>query len=298
MVVEIRNLGTEQRNERSANLDQLSTREIIQIMNEEDLNVVAGVKEGLPQIEKCVEAMIKTLNNKGHIFYMGAGTSGRTGIIDAVECGPTFSCTDEFQAIMAGGNGAVFKAVEGCEDDDVQAVVDLKERGFTKDDMLIGVAASGRTPYVIGALKYARELGAVTGCVCCNKNTEIGKLVDYPIEVSAGPEVLTGSTRLKSGTCQKVIINMLSTASMIGVGKIYKNLMVDVMATNQKLYTRCRHIVMDATGCDYDTADKALIETKNHCKPAIVMILLNCSKDEAEKALVESNGWVRKAVEK
>jgi len=297
-MVEIRNIGTEQRNKKSANLDELSTREIITLMNEEDLNVVAGIKEELPNIEKCIEAMIKVLKNKGHIFYMGAGTSGRVGIIDAVECGPTFGCTDEFQAIIAGGDGAVFKAVEGSEDDEIQAVKDLKEKGFTKNDMLIGVAASGRTPYVIGALKYARELGAVTGCVCCNKNTEIGKLVDYPIEVTAGPEVLTGSTRLKSGTCQKIIINMLSTASMIGVGKIYKNLMVDVMATNKKLVARCRNIVMDATGCDYETADKTLTETNNRCKLAIVMILLNCSKEEAEKSLLKNNGWVRKAIEK
>jgi len=297
-MVEIRNIGTEQRNKKSANLDELSTREIISLMNEEDLNVVAGIKEELPNIEKCIEAMIQVLKNKGHIFYIGAGTSGRVGIIDAVECGPTFGCTDEFQAIIAGGDGAVFKAVEGSEDDEAQAVQDLKERGFAKNDMLIGVAASGRTPYVIGALKYARELGTVTGCVCCNKNTEIGKLVDYPIEVTAGPEVLTGSTRLKSGTCQKIIINMLSTASMIGIGKIYKNLMVDVMATNKKLVARCRNIVMDATGCDYETADKALKETNNRCKLAIVMILLDCSKEEAEKALLKNNGWVRKALQK
>ncbi len=297
-VVDIKNLGTEQRNEKTQNLDQLSTMEIIKIMNEEDLNVVAAVKEALPQIEKVVGAMIETLSNNGRIVYAGAGTSGRTGIIDAVECGPTFSCTTEFLGLMAGGYGAIVKAVEGAEDKKELCVEDLKNNNFTSKDLFIGVAASGRTPYVIGGIEYAKSLGAKTACVCCNKNTEIGKLVDYPIEVSAGPEVLTGSTRLKSGTCQKVIINMLSTATMVGMGKVYKNLMVDVMATNGKLVERCRQIVMAATGCDWDTADKALNQTNNHCKEAIVMILLGVDYEQAKEKLAESKGWVRKAVEK
>ena len=234
-MTDIKNIGTEQRNEKTKDLDLLSTMDILKIMNEEDLNVVAGVKKALPQIEKVVEAMIVALKNGGRVIYVGAGTSGRTGIIDAVECGPTFSCTYEFLGLIAGGYGAIVKAVEGAEDKKELCVEDLKNNNFTSKDLLVGVAASGRTPYVIGGIEYAKEIGAKTACVCCNLNTKIGAMVDYPIEVSAGPEVLTGSTRLKSGTCQKVIINMLSTASMVGLGKVYKNLMVDVMATNEKL---------------------------------------------------------------
>ena len=296
-MVNINHLGTEQRNEKTKDLDLLSTMEIIQIMNEEDLNVVAGVKQALPQIEKVVHAMIEALSNGGRIVYVGAGTSGRTGIIDAVECGPTFSCTYEFLGLIAGGYGAIVKAVEGAEDKKELCVEDLKNNNFTEKDLLVGVAASGRTPYVIGGIEYAKSLGAKTACVCCNIDTEIGKIVDYPIEVSAGPEILTGSTRLKSGTCQKVIINMLSTAAMVGMGKVYKNLMVDVMATNIKLVERCRQIVMAATGCDWETADAALSQTDNHCKEAIVMILLGVDVNEAKEKLAASKGWVRKAVE-
>ncbi len=296
-MVNIKNLGTEQRNERTSNLDLLSTMEILQIMNEEDLNVVAGVKKALLQIEKVVEAMTATLQNKGRIVYVGAGTSGRTGIIDAVECGPTFSCTTEFLGLIAGGYGAIVKAVEGAEDRKDLCVKDLKDNNFSKNDLLVGIAASGRTPYVIGGIEYAKQIGAKTACVCCNLNTEIGALVDYPIEMSAGPEILTGSTRLKSGTSQKVIINMLSTATMIRTGKVYKNLMVDVMATNGKLVERCRQIVMAATDCDYETADKTLNITGNHCKEAIVMILLGVDLETAKRKLDESQGVVRKAVE-
>lgn len=296
-MVNINHLGTEQRNEKTKDLDLLSTMEIIRIMNEEDLNVVAGVKQALPQIEKVVHAMIEALSNGGRIVYVGAGTSGRTGIIDAVECGPTFSCTYEFLGLIAGGYGAIVKAVEGAEDKKELCVEDLKNNNFTEKDLLVGVAASGRTPYVIGGIEYAKSLGAKTACVCCNIDTEIGKIVDYPIEVSAGPEILTGSTRLKSGTCQKVIINMLSTAAMVGMGKVYKNLMVDVMATNIKLVERCRQIVMAATGCDWVTADAALNQTDNHCKEAIVMILLGVDVNEAKEKLAASKGWVRKAVE-
>ena len=296
-MVDIRNLGTEQRNEKTAELDSLSTMEILQIMNEEDYNVVRAVGKALPQIEAVVQQMIKTLENGGRVIYTGAGTSGRTGIIDAVECGPTFGCTNEFLGLIAGGYGAIFKAVEGAEDSEELGVQDLKENDFSAKDMFIGVAASGRTPYVIGGIKYARELGATTACVCCNINTKIGELVDYPIEVNAGPEVLTGSTRLKSGTCQKVIINMLSTSTMIGLGKVYKNLMVDVMATNEKLVERCRNIVINATGCDYATADSTLKITNNQCKEAIVMIELGVDHNEARERLAKAKGWVRRALE-
>ena len=295
-MVDIKNLGTEQRNEKTKDLDLLSTMQILEIMNEEDLNVVSGVKKVLPQIEKVVEAMVITLKNGGRIIYAGAGTSGRTGIIDAVECGPTFGCTNEFLGLMAGGYDAIVKAVEGNEDDKELCINDLKTNNFTNKDLFVGVAASGRTPYVIGGIEYAKEIGAKTACVCCNLNTKIGSMVDYPIEVSVGPEVLTGSTRLKSGTCQKVIINMLSTTCMIKMGKVYKNLMVDVMATNEKLFERCRQIVMAATDCDWQTADKALKLSDNHCKEAIVMILLNVDLNTAKAKLKEADGFVRKAI--
>lgn len=297
MVSDIRNLGTEQRNEKTKDLDLLSTMQILEIMNEEDQNVTAGVKKALPQIEKVVKAMIETLSEGGRIIYAGAGTSGRTGVIDAVECGPTFSCTNEFVALMCGGNNAVFKAVEGAEDRGDLCVEDLKNCHYCDKDLFIGIAASGRTPYVIGGIEYVKKLGGKTACVCCNLNTKIGSMVDYPIEVSVGPEVLTGSTRLKSGTAQKVIINMLSTAAMVGLGKVYKNLMVDVMATNTKLVERCRQIVMAATDCDYETADKTLEITGNHCKEAIVMILLNVDLETARAKLDSANGFVRKATE-
>ena len=297
MAVDIKSLGTEQRNSKTYNIDLLSARQIIEIMNEEDLNVVAGIKKAIPQIEKVVEVIVETLRNSGRVIYVGAGTSGRIGIIDAVECGPTFGCTDEFIGLIAGGNNAVFKAVEGAEDSKELCVQDLKDINFSSKDLLIGVAASGRTPYVIGGIEYAKSLNAKTACVCCNLNTQIGALVDYPIEVSAGAEILTGSTRLKSGTCQKIIINMLSTASMIGMGKVYKNLMVDVLATNEKLVERCRRIVMEATDCTYEVADEALNKTNNNCKEAIVMILLNVDRQTAINKIKQANGFVRKAVE-
>ncbi len=296
-MVNIRNLGTEQRNEKTLNLDSLSTLEIVEIMNEEDLNVVAAVKKALPRIVRVVEAMVETLKNGGRIIYVGAGTSGRTGIIDAVECGPTFGCTTEFLGLIAGGNNAVFKAVEGAEDRKDLCIQDLKDNNFSEKDLLVAVAASGRTPYCIGGIEYAKELGAKTACVCCNLNSEIGEMVDHPIEVYAGPEVLTGSTRLKSGTCQKVIINMLSTSAMIGMGKVYKNLMVDMTPTNIKLIERCRHIVMAATDCDYETADATLKQTEdNNVKESIVMILTGVDYKTAKEQLAKNDGFIRKAL--
>ena len=295
MAVEISHLGTETRNEKTRDLDLLSTREIIAIMNEEDNNVAAAVKSALDEISAVIEQCIHAYNNGGRIIYIGAGTSGRLGLMDAVEVVPTFN-SDRFVGLIAGGEGAFIKAVEGAEDSKELCVKDLKEIGMNDKDFLIGIAASGRTPYVIGGLDYARAIGVKTGCVCCNLNTEIARHCDYPIEVSAGPEVLTGSTRLKSGTCQKVILNMISTATMIGVGKVYGNLMVDVKATNEKLVERCHRIVMEATGCDHETAGAALAQCGNSCKIAIVMILLGTSKEEAV-AKLEANGQnVRKAL--
>ena len=295
MAVNISNLATETRNEKTLNIDLLSTREIIEIMNEEDLKVVEAIKGALPAIEALIKETIKAYKNGGRIIYIGAGTSGRLGLMDAVEVVPTFN-SDRFVGLIAGGDNAFVKAVEGAEDSKELCVNDLKNLDLNEKDFVIGIAASGRTPYVIGGLDYARQIGAKTGCVCCNVNTEIAKHCDYPIELTAGPEVLTGSTRLKSGTCQKIILNMISTATMIGVGKVYGNLMVDVKATNEKLVERCRRIVMEATGCDHDKADAVLNETRNNCKQAIIMILLDIDKDEASARLAKADGFIREAL--
>jgi len=297
-MVKIDHLSTETRNQKTLNLDLLTPEEIVTIMNEEDLNVVAAVKEAIPNIVEVIKHTTEVIQNGGRVVWIGAGTSGRMGLIDAVECGPTFGCTTEWVGLLAGGLSAVVKAKEGAEDDAELGKHDVIEIGLTEKDMVIGIAASGRTPYCIGAMDYARSIGAITGCVCCNKNTELAKHADYPIEVSAGPEVLTGSTRLKSGTCQKVILNMISTATMVGCGKVFGNLMIDVKATNLKLEERCRRIVMNATDCTYQQADEALKETNNDCKTATVMILLGVSKQEAEERLSNAKGMIRTAIQK
>lgn len=295
MAVNISGLATETRNERTKELDLLSVREILEIMNDEDLNVIAAVKKAIPDVEKLINETAKAYNNGGRIIYIGAGTSGRLGLMDAVEVVPTFN-SDRFVGLIAGGDNAFVKAVEGAEDSKELCVEDLKRLELNDKDFVIGIAASGRTPYVIGGLDYAREIGCKTGCVCCNTNTEIAKHCDYPIEMNAGPEVVMGSTRLKSGTCQKIVLNMISTVTMIKVGKVFGNLMVDVRATNEKLVERCRHIVMEATGCEYSKADEVLKETNNDCKLAIIMILLNTDIDTAKKKWDDANGVIRKAL--
>ena len=295
MAVNISGLSTEARNEKTKDIDMLSTGEIIAIMNEEDLKVVAAVKQALPSVEAVIKETIKAYEAGGRIIYIGAGTSGRLGLMDAVEVVPTFN-SDRFIGLIAGGDNAFVKSVEGAEDSRELCVNDLKNINLNEKDFVIGIAASGRTPYVIGGLDYAKQIGAGTGCLCCNFNTEIARHCDFPIELNAGPEVIMGSTRLKSGTCQKIVLNMISTATMIGVGKVYGNLMVDVRATNEKLEERCRRIVMEATGCDHEKADEVLKQTNNSCKEAIVMILLNVSKDEAEEKLEKAGGHIREAL--
>ena len=294
-MVNLNGLSTETRNDKTTNLDSLSVGEIITIMNDEDLNVVAAVKGARPQIEAVIDQTIIAYKNGGRIIYIGAGTSGRLGLMDAVEVVPTYN-SESFVGLIAGGEHAFIRAVEGAEDSEELCVNDLKNIELNDKDFVLGIAASGRTPYVIGGLDYARSIGCKTGCLCCNTNTEIAKHCDYPIELSAGPEVVTGSTRLKAGTCQKVILNMISTITMVKSGKVYGNLMVDVRATNKKLEERCRRIVMEATGCDHDAADKALIETNNSCKEAILMILLGISADEAKQRIKDSDGIIREAL--
>ena len=295
MAVKIDNLSTEKRNEKTKDIDLLSVDEILKIMNEEDLKVVDAVKGALPEIRIVIDECIQTYKRGGRIIYIGAGTSGRLGLMDAVEVVPTYN-SDRFVGLIAGGDNAFVKAVEGAEDSRELAVEDLKSISLNEKDMVIGIAASGRTPYVIGGLDYAREVGASTGCLCCNFNTEIADHCDLPIELSAGPEVVTGSTRLKSGTCQKIVLNMISTVTMVKVGKVFGNLMVDVKATNEKLVERCRRVVMEATGCDHDKADAVLKETENNCKLAIVMILLNIPLNEVKEKLAQADDNIRIAL--
>lgn len=291
------NLNTEKRNQATMNLDKLSTMEFLKIMNSEDGKVVEAVRKVLPQVEKAIDLIVSCLQNKGRLIYIGAGTSGRLGILDASECPPTFSTTDEILGIMAGGDEAIRKAKEGAEDDPDLAVTDLKNLNLTKNDIVCGIAASGRTPYVIGGLKYARSLGGKTLAISCNENSEISKYADVAIEVIVGPEVITGSTRLKAGTAQKMVLNMLSTASMVRMGKVYNNLMIDVKASNKKLIERCKNIVMQACGCSYEEAEKALSMCEYKPKVAIVMILKKVDAESARRLLDKNGGFVKRAIE-
>lgn len=292
----LENLSTEHRNENTMNLDEMSIREILQTMNREDCKVPLAVEKEIEQIEKIVQMVISSFQKGGRLIYMGAGTSGRLGILDAVECPPTFGTDDEqVQGLIAGGLKAFTKAVEGAEDREDLAVDDLKSIELSDKDTVIGIAASGRTPYVIGGLKYANSVGARTASVSCNKEAAISKFANVSVEVETGAEVLTGSTRLKAGTAQKLVLNMISTASMIGVGKVYKNLMVDVQSTNVKLVERSKRIIMEATGVAYKEAERYYEKAHRNVKVAIVMILIQCEYEEAVAKLEDAKGFVRKA---
>jgi N-acetylmuramic acid 6-phosphate etherase len=293
----LENLSTETRNNKTSNLDEMTTKQILTAMNEEDHNVPTAVGNEIEHIEKLVLKVIESFKKKGRLIYIGAGTSGRLGILDAVECPPTFGTeTEMVQGLIAGGLKAFTVAVEGAEDREDFAVEDLKQINLNENDIVIGIAASGRTPYVIGGLKYAKEVGASTGSIACNKNAEISKYAEISVEVVAGPEILTGSTRLKAGTSQKLVLNMISTASMIGIGKVYKNLMVDMQPTNIKLIERSKRIIMEATDVDYETATKYYEQANKNVKVAIVMILVQCNYEEAIEKLKEADGFVRKTL--
>lgn len=298
-MIDLTKLTTEQRNPETMNLDRMSPLELVETMNKEDLKVIEAVKEVLPEVAKVIEWTTEALRSGGRIIYMGAGTSGRLGVLDAVECPPTFGVSSDLVVgLMAGGEKAFVKAVEGAEDSDTLGTEDLKNIGLNEKDVVIGIAASGRTPYVIHALRYARSLGVKTAIIACNKNSEMSKEADIAIEPVPGPEVLTGSTRLKAGTAQKLVLNMISTASMVGAGKAYENLMVDVMQSNEKLKTRAENIVMEATGCEREAARTAIDEAKGSVKLAITSILLDTPVNEAEKALEKAKGHIRKAINK
>lgn len=288
---------TESRNPRTQNLDELSIDELLATMNAEDARVPAAVAAALPAIGRAVQAASDALRAGGRLIYFGAGTSGRLGVLDAAECPPTFSASpDQVIGLLAGGNDAMFRAAEGAEDSAELGAADLAGIGLTAADVAVGIAASGRTPYVIGGLDYARGVGAVAVSIACNPDAAVSAHADIAIEVDNGPEVLTGSTRLKAGTSQKLILNMISTATMVQLGKTYGNLMVDVAPTNVKLVDRAVRIVREATGCEAAEARRALDESGNHAKTAIVMVLCGIDTAEARRRLDAANGFVRAAL--
>ena len=290
-------LSTETRNPETMNLDEMTSLEIIKAMNKEDSKVPLVISKLLPEISKVVDIAAEALKNKGRIFYIGAGTSGRLGVVDSSECPPTFNASpNDFIGLIAGGEKAFIKAVEGAEDSENLGKQDLINKNFNKNDICIGLAASGRTPYVIGGLKYAKLIGAKTVSISCNKDSKIGKIADISIEAIVGPEVLTGSTRLKAGTAQKLILNMISTGAMILNGKSYKNLMVDLQMTNKKLETRGINIIKEATGIDENEAKEYIKKANGSVKVAIVMILSNCDYETAKNKLDKSEGKVRLAI--
>lgn len=290
-------MTTESRNPNTMDLDTMSALQIVTLMNQEDEKVPLAIRQCLPQIARCAELVGQSLLNGGRLIYTGAGTSGRLGLLDAVECPPTFGVPyDTVIGLVAGGATAFTIPLEDAEDNPEEGVKDLKNICLTQKDMVIGIAASGRTPYVLGGLEYAKSLGCRTAAIVCNQNSSMAATADLAIEVSPGPECLTGSTRLKAGTCQKLILNMISTAAMVSCGKVYENLMVDVNACNEKLVLRAKKIVIEATGCDDATAESALAQSGNHPKTAITMILADCSAEEAKLRLEKAGGFVRKAI--
>jgi N-acetylmuramic acid 6-phosphate etherase len=295
---EIEKLITEQRNPATMDIDTKSALEIVRLINDEDHKVAPVVNEELPHIARAVDIVVEAFKRGGRLIYVGAGTSGRLGVLDASECPPTFGSPPEMvQGIIAGGYGALVRAVEGAEDVAENAAKDLSERALTDKDVVCGLAASRRTPYVVAAVKHAREIGAKTLYITCTPRTEIDFPVDVAICPVVGPEVIMGSTRMKAGTAQKMVCNMLTTASMIRLGKVYGNMMVDLMMTSKKLQERSKRVVMMVTGIDYEEAAEVLARAGGHVKTAVVMILAKVSADEARRRLDASDGFVRGAVD-
>ena len=290
-------LTTEARNPRSAGLDSMDTRQLLELMNDEDATVALAVRDALPEITEAVDLIAESLRSGGRLIYVGAGTSGRLGLLDAVECPPTFDTdADQVTALLAGGQWAFVQAVEGAEDDLDAAAADVDGLAVGSHDTVVGIAASGRTPYVIAGLRRARERGARTVALACNKDSLIGREAKVAIEVATGPEVLTGSTRLKAGTAQKMVCNMLSTAAMVRIGKTYGNFMVDMRPTNDKLVDRARRIVAAATESDEQTAADALTAAGGRTKVAVVMLLAGVDAVHAEELLDKGNGSVSTAI--
>ena len=297
-MVELQKIATEQRNPNTMNIDTLSTLDMMKLINREDHRVADAVGEVTDKIAQAVDVIAEKLAAGGHLIYCGAGTSGRLGILDAVECPPTYSTDPEtVQALMAGGYGAIFKAVEGAEDSKELGVQDMQNIHFSQKDVLVGIAASGRTPYVRGCMEYAKQLGAPTVAVTCCPGSELDQFADIGIAPAPGPEVVTGSTRMKSGTAQKMVLNMLSTGAMIKLGKVYGNLMVDVKPSNEKLIRRCVTIVCSAAECSEEEATKALEDCDYRPKVAIVMVLRSVDAETACAMLQKAEGRIAKVLE-
>ena len=299
MAVDLKKIGTEQRNKNTMNIDMLSTMEIVTKLNDEDKTVPVAVGAALGQIAALVDEIVEAFYNDGRLIYMGAGTSGRIGILDAVECRPTYGVSDEMvQCLMAGGEGAMTKAVEGAEDSKEMAIADLKKINITSKDIVVGITASGRTPYAVSGVEYANQIGCVTGCITTSPNSEIASVAKYPIEAITGAEPITGSTRMKSGTAQKLICNLLSTASMVKMGKVYENLMIDVQPTNLKLVSRAQSIIVQITGVTNDEAQKN-IDKFGSVKKALFAILSGVEDvDQVNKYLNDANGHIRNALKR
>lgn len=292
-MVELKRIPTEQRNAASVHIDTLSTLEMVRLINREDQKVALSVEKEAEHIAAAVNLIYGKMRAGGRLVYCGAGTSGRLGVLDAVECPPTYSTDpDLVQGLIAGGESAMFRAAEGVEDNPAVGRSDLEKIAFGPKDVLVGIAASGRTPYVLGAMKYARELGAATVAVTCSPGSAVARAADVSIAPEPGPEVITGSTRMKSGTAQKMVLNMLSTCTMIRLGKVYGNLMVDVKPSNEKLVQRCVSIVCSAAGCDEAAARAALDGCDYSAKTAIVMVLCGCGADEAARRLEKADGRI------
>lgn len=297
-MLDLATLTTETRNVDTMDLDRMTPEEFVRVMNREDHKVAEAVEKVLPQIAQTITWAVEALKKGGRIIYVGAGTSGRLGILDAAECPPTFGVSsDMVVGVIAGGTEALTKAVENAEDSDRLCEEDLKKIRLSEKDLVIGLATSGRTPYVVYGLRYAGQIGCRTVGISCNADARISEEAGLAIEVVTGPEVLTGSTRLKAGTAQKMILNMISTGSMAGIGKVYQNLMVDVQQSNEKLMIRARNITMEATGCTAEEAERVLKAAGGYVKKAILMILLECDSGEADRALEKADGHIRKALE-
>lgn len=294
---EISGLITEARNPISMKIDEESVEGILRIINSEDKNVPAAVESEIQYIKQAVQLVVDSFNNGGRLIYIGAGTSGRLGVLDASECPPTFGTPPELvQGVIAGGYDALVKAQEGSEDRKEDAVKDLKERQITEKDVVCGIAASKRTPYVIAGIEYAKMVGARTIFITCNKRGEVNLDVDVAICPVVGPEVVMGSTRMKSGTAQKLVLNMITTTAMICIGKVYENMMVDLQMNSKKLEERSKRTIMIVTGVDYQKAEKILLEAEGHVKTAIVMLLSKVDKIKAQDLLRQSDGYVKKAI--
>ena len=297
-MVELQKIATEQRNPNTMNIDTLSTLDMVKLINQEDHRVAEAVGLVTDKIAQAVDVIAQRLGQGGRLIYCGAGTSGRLGILDAVECPPTYSTDPEMvQALMAGGYGAIFQAVEGAEDSKELGVEDMQGIGFREKDVLVGIAASGRTPYVLGCMEYAKQLGAPTISVTCCPGSALDSFADIGIAPAPGPEVVTGSTRMKSGTAQKMVLNMLSTGAMIKLGKVYGNLMVDVKPSNEKLVRRCVTIVCSAAECTEAEAVAALEQCGYRPKAAIVMVLRGVDAGTANRMLEAASGRVAKVLE-